>query len=149
MIKALFLEIKVSVTFWARKAALCLPRLYSRSKFNNFEHNKMKLSVNKTQLTGLWAWNCATIQQVWILKFALGPEKFPGLPRNGPQELTVSCIVNQFARGSFRICRFLGSCIREYDLIQLTQGSKHNCLERGLHVNRLDLPLLGFGRERI
>ena len=54
----------------------------------------MKLSVNKAQLAGLWAWNCATIQQVWILKFALGPETFPGLPRNGPQELTVSCILS-------------------------------------------------------
>ena len=82
-------------------------------------------------------------------KICLGARKVSGPSENGPQELTVSCIVNQFARGSFRICRFLGSCIREYDLIQLTQGSKHNCLERGLHVNRLDLPLLGFGRERI
>ena len=27
--------------------------------------------------------NCATIQQVLILKFAFGPEKFPGLSRNG------------------------------------------------------------------
>ena len=42
----------------------------------------MKLSVNETKLTGLWAKNCATIQQVVILKFAFGPENFPGLPRN-------------------------------------------------------------------
>ena len=27
--------------------------------------------------------NCATIQQVLILKFAIGPEKSPGLSRNG------------------------------------------------------------------
>ena len=27
--------------------------------------------------------NCATIQQVLILKFAFGPEKSPGLSRNG------------------------------------------------------------------
>ena len=27
--------------------------------------------------------NCATIQQVLILKFAFGSEKFPGLSRNG------------------------------------------------------------------
>ena len=27
--------------------------------------------------------NCATIQQVLVLKFAFGPEKFPGLSRNG------------------------------------------------------------------
>ena len=44
--------------------------------FNNFENNTMKLSVNEAKLAGLWARNCATIQQVLILKFAFGPEKF-------------------------------------------------------------------------
>ena len=44
----------------------------------------MKLSVDEAKLTGMWARNCAAFQQVVILKFALGPEKFPGLPRNGP-----------------------------------------------------------------
>ena len=44
----------------------------------------MKLSVNKEMLTGLWTRNCGTIQQVLILKFAFGREKFPGLLRNGP-----------------------------------------------------------------
>ena len=44
----------------------------------------MKLSVDEAKLTGMWAWNCAGFQQVVILKFALGPEKFPGLLRNGP-----------------------------------------------------------------
>ena len=39
----------------------------------------MKLSVNETKLNGLWARNCATIQQVVILKFAFAPENFPGL----------------------------------------------------------------------
>ena len=50
--------------------------------FNNFDNNTMKLSVNEAKLTGLRAGNCATIQQVLILKFALGSEKFPGLSRN-------------------------------------------------------------------
>ena len=36
--------------------------------------------------------------------------------------LTVSYIVTQFARESFGICRFRGSCMREYDLIWLTLG---------------------------
>ena len=36
----------------------------------------MKLSVDEAKLTGMWAWNCAAFQQVVILKFALGPEKF-------------------------------------------------------------------------
>ena len=45
----------------------------------------MKLSVNEAKLTSFWAWNCATIQQVVILIFAFGPEKFLGLLRNAPQ----------------------------------------------------------------
>ena len=36
----------------------------------------MKLSVNVAKLAGLRARNCTTIQQVLILKFAFGPEKF-------------------------------------------------------------------------
>ena len=46
----------------------------------------MKLSVNEAKLTGLCARNCATIQQVLILKFAFGPEKLPGLSRNRPKQ---------------------------------------------------------------
>ena len=38
----------------------------------------------------------------------------------------------------YAICRFRGSCMREYDLILLTQGSKNNFHERGLHVKMLD-----------
>ena len=44
----------------------------------------MELSVDEAKLTGLWARTELTIQLVWILKFAFGPEKFPGLSRNGP-----------------------------------------------------------------
>ena len=47
----------------------------------------MKLSVNEAKLINLWARNCGTIQQVLILKFAFGPEKSPGLSKNGPQTL--------------------------------------------------------------
>ena len=50
----------------------------------------MKLSENEAILTGLWASNCATIQQVLILKFAFTPEKFPGLSRNGPLVTSLS-----------------------------------------------------------
>ena len=54
----------------------------------------MALSVNEKKLIGLWARNCAlTIQQVLILKFAFGPEQFPGLLRNGPQHLQILIIV--------------------------------------------------------
>ena len=38
----------------------------------------MKLSVIEGKLAGSWARNCATTQQVWILKFAFGIEKFKG-----------------------------------------------------------------------
>ena len=75
----------VSRTSW--KAVSCLPCLHSRSKFQfqlNFETNTSKLSVKEAKLTGLWARNCATIKQVWILKFAFGTEKFPSLSRNRP-----------------------------------------------------------------
>ena len=53
-----------------------------------FKNNTRTLSVNEAKLTGLWDRNCATIQQVVILKFAFRPEKFPGLSRNGPQKFS-------------------------------------------------------------
>ena len=65
---------KVPVTFRARKAVLGLLCLHSRSKFNNFENNTMKLYVNEAKLTGLWARKCASIQQVLVLKFVFEPE---------------------------------------------------------------------------
>ena len=46
--------------------------------------NKMKLSDNEAKLTGLSARNCATIQQVLILKFALGPKSFLYFRETGP-----------------------------------------------------------------
>ena len=51
--------------------------------FNNIENNTMKLSLKEAKLAGLWARNCATIQQVSISKFAFGPETLPCLSRNG------------------------------------------------------------------
>ena len=54
--------------------------------FKNFKNNKMKLSVIEEKLAGSWARNCATTQQVWILKFAFGIEKFKfrGFRETGP-----------------------------------------------------------------
>ena len=52
----------------------------------------MNLSVNEEKLTGVWARNYDTIQQVLILKFAFGPEKFPGLSRNGSLGLIVHAL---------------------------------------------------------
>ena len=45
----------------------------------------MKPSLNEAKLTGFWAGNCGTIQQVLISKFVFGPEKISGLSRNAPQ----------------------------------------------------------------
>ena len=42
----------------------------------------MKLSVNEANFRGFRARNCATIEQVLILNFALGPEKLLHLSRN-------------------------------------------------------------------
>ena len=69
---------KVPVTFRARKAVCVCCVCIQDQSFNNFENNTMKLSVNEVKLTGLWARNCVTIQQLFILKSAFGPEKFSG-----------------------------------------------------------------------
>ena len=53
----------------------------------------MKVSVNEAKLTGLWARNYATIQQVLILKFAFGPEKLPRLSRRGSLVGYTVCLV--------------------------------------------------------
>ena len=56
-----------------RGKLLCVCRVYIQDQgFNNFENNKMKLSVNEAKLTNLWARNCGTIQKVLILKVS-GP----------------------------------------------------------------------------
>ena len=74
------------------------------------KNNTMKLSVNGTKLNGLWARNCATIQQVVILKFAFAPENFPGLSRNrslglvhrvglvGKSGITCTCKISSLVR---------------------------------------------------
>ena len=77
---------KVPITFQARKAVYVCRVCIQDQSFNNFENefDTMKLSANEAKLTGLCARNSATIQQVLILKVAFGPEKLPGLSRNGP-----------------------------------------------------------------
>ena len=42
---------------------------------------------------------CATIQLVWILKFAFAPEKLPGLSRNGPLEKEKESVRGTMGRG--------------------------------------------------
>ena len=44
---------------------------------------RMKLSVNEAKLTGLWARNCATIQQVWI-SLPSGQKSFRAFRETGP-----------------------------------------------------------------
>ena len=75
---------------------------FQDQSFNNCENDTMKLSVNEAKLTGLCARNCATIQQVLILKFAFGPEKLPGLSRNGPKK---ECCQYYTAKCYLSFCR--------------------------------------------
>ena len=53
-------------------------------KTSSFNHDTMTVSASEAKLACLWATNGATIQQVWILKFTPGPEKFPCLSRDRP-----------------------------------------------------------------
>ena len=45
----------------------------------------MKLLLKDAKSTGLWARNCATIEQFFILKFAFGLKTFVGVSRNRAQ----------------------------------------------------------------
>ena len=53
--------------------------------FNSFAFNMIKLSVNETKWSSLLARTRALILCILIWKFDFGPEKLPGLSRNGPQ----------------------------------------------------------------
>ena len=64
----------------------CSRRLHSRSKFQfqkilKLIHQNYQLKKQNWLVCGL---GTATIKQAWILKFAFGTEKFPGLSRNRP-----------------------------------------------------------------
>ena len=85
-IKGSFLE--SPGTFSGAEAVLCCSVFIQDESFNNFENSAMKLLLNDAKSTGLWARNCATIEQFLFLKFALGPEKFPGVSRNRAQVVT-------------------------------------------------------------
>ena len=84
------LSLKVPITFQARKAVVCIPD----QRFNNFENDTMKLSVNEPKLTSLWAWNCATIQQVLMSKFAFWPKKLAAFRETGPTGLKADSLEN-------------------------------------------------------
>ena len=65
----------------------------------------MKLLVNGAKLPGLQARNCATVQQVLILKFSLGAEKMLGLSRNRP-----AAVVPGLNNNFLLIFSFQGTC---------------------------------------
>ena len=52
--------------------------------FNSFASNMIKLSVNETKWSSLLAKTRDRILYILIRKFDFGPEKLPGLSRNGP-----------------------------------------------------------------
>ena len=64
-------------------------------QIENISFSPRSKSLTNIHSTGLWARNCATIQQVLILKFAFGPEKFQGLSRNELLELYLVYPINE------------------------------------------------------
>ena len=102
-------------TFSGAEAVLCCSVFIQDESFNNFENNAMKLLLNDAKSTGLWARNCATIEQFLILKFALGPETFPGVSRNRAQVVAswvnTDFLLDQITRESRRTREFyITSC---------------------------------------
>ena len=80
------------------------------TRFNNFENDTIKISVNEAELTGLSARNCATIQQVLILNFAFGPESYRAFRKTGPWGLQTGGAVIFYDAGfseKVRNCRFV------------------------------------------
>ena len=77
------------------------------SGFNSFSSSMIKLSVNETQWSSLLARTRALILYISIWKFDFGPEKLPGLSRNGPLalylflELHVLLLIIQVAYKTF------------------------------------------------
>ena len=97
---------KVQVTFRARKLFYVCQVCIQDQSCNNFENDQMKLLVNEAKLTDLWARNCATIQQVLILMFALGPEKSVGVSRNGPSRAKVIHLYNMVEYSKVKLLSF-------------------------------------------
>ena len=58
----------VPITFQVRKAVFRV--CFQDQSFNNFENDVIKLTVNEAEMTGMWARNCVTIQQVDKLTFS-------------------------------------------------------------------------------
>ena len=100
---------KVLVTLTRPGKLFCVCPIYIKEQsFNNFDNDTMNLSVNEEKMTGLWARNCATIQQVLILKFAFGPKKFPGPRLYGSSlefEFLRECIRTNKIRSKFRFLK--------------------------------------------
>ena len=61
----------------------------------------MKLSVSEAKLTGLYARNCATIQQVLILKLPSGPKSYRAYRGTGPSKT----VANTTAKCYLSFCR--------------------------------------------
>ena len=57
--------------------------------FSSFASNMMKLSVNETKWSSLLTRNRVLILYISIWIFDFGPEKLPGLSRNGPLAVTL------------------------------------------------------------
>ena len=97
---------KVPVNFRTGKL-LCVCRVYIQDQsFDKFEKSKTKLSVNEAKLSGLWAKNCATIQQVCLRA------RFRAFPETGPWWEMVRRTGSEFSEKGknpklFRLLNFL------------------------------------------
>ena len=63
-----------------------------KMKFSSWASNMIKLSVNKTKCSSLLARALAFILYISIRMFDFGPEKLPGLSRNGPLTPSRICL---------------------------------------------------------
>ena len=94
----------IPVTLRARKAVYVCRVCIQDQSFNNCENDTMKLSVSEAKLTGLYARNCATIQQVLILKLPSGPKSYRAYRGTGPSKT----VANTSAKCYLSFCR---SCV--------------------------------------
>ena len=75
---------KVLVTFRARKAVfVCLVCIQDQG-LDDLKNDQMKLSIDEAKLTGLWARNCAIIQQILIWNLPSGPKSYRAFRETRP-----------------------------------------------------------------
>ena len=106
---------KVLVTFRARKAVFVCPVCIQDQGIDDFKNDHMKLPIDEAKLTGLWARNCTTVQQILIWNLPLGPKRYRAFRETRPLVLkeiaqnhrvrTQSWILEKFLKFAQRFSR--------------------------------------------